>query len=838
MKENINNPIPIYRWIWKSYRNTAIIPLILVEFVFIGIYFMSNNWSQKETINYLSEDSKKQLIQISRQQSDIIENQMSSVSKLTEIYKEQTVKAILKPYNIQPKDAERLRYSSDGAYYSVKDRDDGGLAVFYSGIVPIGEKEREKLGNVLEMESIMKDILKADNLISSIYLNTFDSLNVIYPYFDVISQYPPKMDIPQYNFYYEADYKHNPEKKVKWTDAYLDPAGHGWMASATAPVYNGDFLEGVVGIDVTVNTITNQIINLDIPWDGYGVLVGKDGVILALPEKGEKDWGVTEITDHHYTEAIMKDTFKPDDFNLYKRENLNSFAKKVSENQEGISTISLNNKSNVVSWSTISDTGWKFLIIVPEANVYSKINQMKSTLFSLGLFMITGLVLFYCIFFYILSRKAKRMSYQISQPLLDINGVVERIGGGNYYQKIPRFHVKEFKDTATYLVNMGQQLGETNRKLIEAQKNAEEANSIKSQFIANMSHEIRTPMNAILGYTSLLKEKVNGEEEMKYIKNIEKAGDTLLMIINDILDLSKIEAGKIEFELEPVDIRKIINEIKEVFSFKLLEKKLDMSVTVDSDIPKVLMIDEVRIRQILFNLIGNSLKFTEAGFINISVSMENYQKELSKLDLNFEVRDSGIGIPEEQQIMIFEPFKQKNGQSNRKYGGTGLGLSIVKRFVEIMGGNIVVESRVNEGTSFRVTIPNVVIGKSIYNSEEDLNNAKDVVLHQIIEEESNDEIIDLEISNYNNSFKGIEQELLNKLDQILNGIWKYSFKGNRINDAKEFGNHIKVLSEAYSNKELEDYANELLKAASSFNSKKIRELIEAFPEIIEDLKNI
>ncbi|MBS1223886.1 MAG: histidine kinase, partial [Proteobacteria bacterium] len=165
----------------------------------------------------------------------------------------------------------------------------------------------------------MRDIQQTHPLVVQIYLNTFDSLNRIYPYFEVLSQYAPRMDIPSYNFYYEADAAHNPGRGVVWTDVYVDPAGQGWMVSCIAPVYRDDVLEGVVGLDITVSTITDTILNLAIPWNGYGVLVSKTGTLLALPRAGEDDWGLKELTTHAYTDAIRQDTFKPEEFNIYRR---------------------------------------------------------------------------------------------------------------------------------------------------------------------------------------------------------------------------------------------------------------------------------------------------------------------------------------------------------------------------------------------------------------------------------------------------------------------------------------------------------------------------------------
>ncbi|NTV90457.1 MAG: hypothetical protein HGA22_08890, partial [Clostridiales bacterium] len=462
--------VSLFKWIWISYLKTAIIPLVLVELVFIGIYFSANNWFRTEMVSFLYSEADEQLERYASQESENIWKELGSVENTLEIYRRQTQAALNTKVDLDADYAKRLKYSSEGVYYTSEDKTDGGLAVFYSGLYKVGPEQRQKVANLLKTEAFMKDVLQSEPLAASIYFNTYDSLNIIYPYFDVISQYVTHMDIASYNFYYEADGVNNPERGVRWTDAYLDPAGHGWMASAIAPVYNGDFLEGVAGIDVTVATITKQILQLQTVWNGYGMLIGKDGTILALPEKGEKEWGLTELTSHHYEEAVMKDTFKPEQFNIYKRENLGELAVKVGENESGFSTITLDGQARAVSWGTIGETGWKLLIVVPEENIYSQVNLIGKKLFGIGTYMVGGLIVFYILFFLFLSRRAKVMSNNISRPLTEINSIVDRIGEGDYYQPGVSMGVSELQETAEKLIKMGSQLGRGNEIILKTQE--------------------------------------------------------------------------------------------------------------------------------------------------------------------------------------------------------------------------------------------------------------------------------------------------------------------------------------------------------------------------------
>ena len=244
-----------------------------------------------------------------------------------------------------------------------------------------------------------------------------------------------------------------------------------------------------------------------------------------------------------------------------------------------------------------------------------------------------------------------------------------------------------------------------------AMEQAEAADKAKSEFLANMSHEIRTPMNAILGFSEILQNEMQNEPKYReYIKGINAAGKNLLKLINDILDLSKVESGKVEIQKEPVNLKPAIEEIHQIFRLKIEEKNLNFSIYFDDTLPQVLLLDETRLRQILFNLLGNAVKFTEKGKIEINIKSEIKEKK-DRIGLIIEIKDTGIGIPLKQQKVIFEPFIQKKGQKYTKYKGTGLGLSISKKLVEIMGGTISLKSKPGTGTVFTVYFPDIEISK-------------------------------------------------------------------------------------------------------------------------------
>ena len=793
----------------------AVVALGVVALLTVGLVRVLTR-AQDTIYSDLEAAVAAQLEQASAQQADVVSQELEAVTNATSYLADAAVDVLANPVDPSPVELANHGPGPNGSWVTLADI--GGAAMYYSGAVAIGPEQKEKAGHVAALDPALRAIVESSALVAQAYLNTWDSLNRIYPYFDGADQYPPRMDIPSYNFYYEADEVHNPDRGVEWTDVYVDPAGMGWMVSAIAPSYVGDRLEGVVGLDVTVEALVGGLLSSDQAFDSYSLLIDQNGVIMAMPAAAEELLGLEELTDVDYATFVSQDTFKPEDFDIDARSDTAALAELVFSESDGSGEVDVAGRQSFVAYHVLPQTGWRIVTIAEHAAI-EELNAPAERLDDTLTAIIVLLGLAATALVALLTWRARVLSISFTRPLVAIDDATMRIARGEFHPTVPNAPIAELERTRLHLLEMGARLEaaqvrmvadaerlreneeryrtifanvgeavvavdsrgiitdandaadalvgadpvgldiadllpgeawrvigrhnveaplddgtvrryvlsvsswgegegvryivtardvtaeeERERLLDEARRDAERTARLKDEFLASMSHEIRTPMNGVIGMLSLMSETDLPDDARQHLEVARRSAADLLVLVNDVLDVSKLEADQVTVEPTDVAVAELVDGVIDLLSPLAEEQGDSLTATIEPSVPAYLRVDPTRLRQIVVNLVGNALKFTENGSVRISASFTPATSGEAHGTLRMEVVDDGQGVPEELQPRLFTRFSQGNPMAARRFRGTGLGLAIVKRLVELMGGEVGFTSTVGVGSTFWFTV--------------------------------------------------------------------------------------------------------------------------------------
>lgn len=549
------------------------------------------------------------------------------------------------------------------------------------------------------------------------------------------------------------------KNQVYWSKSYMDPYSFEPMVTCTAPIFENDQFTGVTTIDLKLTGLNGLFAQKAEAFGGYLFAVDRNNKLLSFPDnKVSKNISFSDSGRSEEYKTISELEKSLPAFKKLSKE-LENVNRNIISKYEGNTQIPLQSKlisdgsyqinsdesllistflnsqinteksyfftendpvlgeKTMHSIFLMPETGWKFILATPASKMDSIVTQVKNTLLALLILLqIIALLMMLYIFHHDITGPLNKMCHELQQaedndnPVLIKQSRQDEIGQLAYEinkrSSVIEDVIQQLKGSNLELEKRvelsGSEIKDTLKLLKDAKEKAESANKSKSLFLANMSHEIRTPMNAIMGYTDILTKKTKDPEHSRFLKIIRNSGKTLLSLINDILDLSKIEAGKLDLNFGSVNTRTLFSSIPDQFDALIKEKKLEFILDISEKLPNAILIDETRMRQVLNNIIGNAIKFTDKGSIELKVYDFTENNELI-----FSVKDTGRGIPRDQLESIFENFEQVESNQYDQLEGTGLGLAITHKLLKIMNGDISVKSELHVGTEFTVTIKNI-----------------------------------------------------------------------------------------------------------------------------------
>ncbi len=521
------NKISLKDLIYKNYLKTSLASIIFIELVLIIIYFIVNNNLINKSTDFILADLKQNTYKLVHEKTNSIDKKLSEIEFLAKILQKEHQHFFEYSNHKNEADKPKFEFAQNGMYYKINDN--GGSSVVVSKDTIVDEVLKNELNNTELFDSTFKTLVEHDENIVAVYFNSHKNFSRYYPFLENFHEvFHSSFNMKDYNFYYEANEKYNPNRNVVMTDVYLDPAHKGWMLSVIVPIYKQDKLEGVTGIDITLKNFIDNYLNIDLPFNGKSFIINNNGKIVAMTNEIEEILNIKELEDYVYKkdEKINKTINKSDKFNIldYSDKEIANNFKNIIEDKSYSHKIRINNKNYLLFTHKMEKTSWYVISLIKEEDVLKEIRNLKNYYDNLGYIIILTICIFYIVFFFFLKFKAKVFVSQINNPLLEIIKLTKNIGKTKDTKTLNSCGILEIDELNKNFNSLILELNKRTNNLI-----IEETKRIYQEKLANTDT-----------LTGAYNRRYLKEFSTDYLKIVKREKKNLSLLIIDLDDFKKI----------------------------------------------------------------------------------------------------------------------------------------------------------------------------------------------------------------------------------------------------------------------------------------------------------